>query len=352
MTNRHFNSPLAFIRILVLGVVLLTLSSFRAIASDTGTAELRGQVHGRGHTLDRIAPRHWTISPEAAERAFENGELRIVSERYAGRGVTGARRLEIELPDADGRIQAKWKPMPHRLDGINNSPRRELAAYEVQKLFLDAENYVVPTSGVRCIRAEEFIDSERHRSPTLPGTNCELGVLSLWLERVTLPDQLLDKNRFANEPVYARHLADFNLATYLMKHQDGRRGNFLVSTNDEDRRVFAIDNGVAFSGIWFNWFVPNWKKIRTPALRKVSVDRLRLLTREKLDELGVVVQLEWQEHSGVRVVEATRNLDSDDGVRSQGRVIQLGLEEDEIENLWERIEHLIEDVDDGEITVF
>ena len=352
MTIRHFDSPLGFVRALMLGSALLTLSSVQAVASNTGTAELRRQTQDGGDRFERSQSPHWPISPATSEQAFESGELRILSERYAGRGVTGARKLEIELPESGKRVEAKWKPMPRRLDAINNSPRRELAAYQIQKLFLDAENYVVPTSSVRCIRAEEFIDSKRHRSPTLPDTNCELGVLSLWLEQVTLPDPLFDKARFARDPVYARHLADFNLATYLMKHKDGRRGNFLVSTNDLDRRVFAIDNGVAFSGIWFNWFVPNWKKIRVPALRKSSVDRLRHLTHEKLEALGVVVQLEWQVQGGVRVVEPTQNLDPDDGVRSEGQIIQLGLEEDEIENLWERIEHLIEDVDDGEITTF
>jgi len=350
--KRHFNSPPGFIRAFLIALMTLALSSVHAVASNSEAAELRGQTGGRGNTLEKSDSRHWPVTPEAAEHAFEKGEIRIVSERYAGRGVTGARRLGIELPETGEELQAKWKPMPRRLDGINNSPRRELAAYQVQKLFLDSENYIVPTSSVRCIRADEFIDSKRHRTPTIPGTNCELGVLSLWLEQVKLPEPLFDEDRFAQDSVYAGYLADFNLATYLMKHKDGRRGNFLASTNDADRRVFAIDNGVAFSGILFNWFVPNWKKIRVPALRKASVDRLRKLEPKDIEPLGIVVQLEWQDHHGVQVVPPTVNIDPDDGVRSDGQTIQLGLDEDEIENLWERIEHLIEDVDDGKIKVF
>jgi len=46
------------------------------------------------------------------------------------------------------------------------------------------------------------------------------------------------------------------------------------------------------------------------------------------------------------------NLDPDDGVRIEGNTIQLGLSEDELEDVWERIKDLIEDVDEGDIAVF
>ena len=46
------------------------------------------------------------------------------------------------------------------------------------------------------------------------------------------------------------------------------------------------------------------------------------------------------------------NIDEDDGIRYENGRLQFGLTEDEIEDTWERIEDLIEDVDEGEIAVF
>ena len=39
-------------------------------------------------------------------------------------------------------------------------------------------------------------------------------------------------------------------------------------------------------------------------------------------------------------------------MRIEGKTLQFGLTDDEIEDVWERIQDLIEDVDDGEIPVF
>jgi hypothetical protein len=73
--------------------------------------------------------------------------------------VTGARRLEVDL---DKRVWVEWKPMPRLLDGINDSPRKELAAYQFQELFLDPGDYVVPTSAPCCLETAYFhADAER-----------------------------------------------------------------------------------------------------------------------------------------------------------------------------------------------
>jgi hypothetical protein len=51
----------------------------------------------------------------------------------------------------------------------------------------------------------------------------------LSLDEVTLPEELFETERFQQDVLDAEALADFNLATYLMKHQDGRLGHFLIS---------------------------------------------------------------------------------------------------------------------------
>ena len=180
-----------------------------------------------------------------------------------------------------------------------------------------------------------------------------LGVLSLWLQDVTLPRPLLDNARFRSDPTYAFYRANFNLLTYVIKHHDGREGNFLESKDEARPQVFAIDNGVAFGGPWYNWFVPNWSEIRVPALRKASIDRLRKVGEEQLHEfLGVLAQLELGDDGIFRNVPLGDNLDDDDGVRLEGNTLQFGLTEEEIDDVWERIEDLIEDVDEGDIAVF
>ena len=292
------------------------------------------------------------MSPDRAKTLLEHGRLEVVSERYAGRGVTGASRMEVRFPDDGGRLTVKWKSVPPGLDRFNNSPRREIAAYAVQRLVLDPEDFVVPLSVLRCLTAEELSGVGREPSGRVDSLACELGVFSVWLEDVTVPSPLFDPARFGADPVYAHYLANFNLLTYLIRHKDGRDGNFLAARDPERPIVFSVDNGVAWSGRIFNWFVPNWDEIRVPALRRRTVDRLRTLDRSDLLALGVVAQLEVDDDGVARPSPPGANFDPRHGARRSGRVIQLGLTRDEIEELEERIEELLEKVDEGEIQLF
>jgi hypothetical protein len=296
---------------------------------------------------------------------LDNGEIEVVEVTSAGGGTTGAREVAIRFPSRDVTARFKWKEMlpvrpwidwlptlPGRLDGINNSPRKEIAASKLQELFLEPEDYVVPPSALRCVSVADGVPEADIR-PQLEGMNCVLGLLTAWLRDVELPDPLLDPERFGRDPVYAYYLANLNLLTYLVAHHDGREGNFLVSKDDARRQVYAIDNGVAFGGLWYNWFVPNWCDLRVPALRRASIEKLRKLTRQHLQHvLGVVGQMELDEDGIFRRAAPGPNLDEDEGVRYVDGVLQLGLTSDEIEDVWERLEDLIEDVDEGDVAVF
>lgn len=292
---------------------------------------------------------NWPLDPRTLEEQLATGPIEILSERYAGAGMTGASRVELRLLDLDRTITAKWKRVPPFLDTLNNSPRRELAAYEVQKLVLEPEDYVVPTSVMRCIPASDFPEPRKHSSGPLPRSSCELGVFSVWIENVTLPDVLFDPERFEREPRYARHLGNFNITTYLIRHLDGRKGNFLVSTNETDRRVFSVDNGVAFGGIWYNWFVKNWHRIHVPALPSDSMGRMKRLRERDLDSLAVVAEMR-DAADGIWLPTApSAPLDEDKGAQLKDAIVQFGLTEDEIEDLYDRIEDLVDDVEDGDI---
>lgn len=295
---------------------------------------------------------NWIERPDHAVRTLAQGEIEVHRLEPTASGTGGAERVKLYLAGTDYRV--KIKEVPDDLDGINNAPRKELAAFAIQSLFLDPEDYVVPATTLRCVPMPLWRETHGGAgSPTVPGTSCVLVVSSMWLQDVTVPEVLLDRERFLSEPDYAYYMSNLNLFTYLVEHQDGREGNFLVSKDDR-RQVFAIDNGVAFGQPWpfYNWFVPNWDVLRVPAVRKDTVERLRALEREDLHVLLVVAQLEPDDQGILRLVPLGPPIYTDEGASRRETTVQFGLTADEIDGVWERIEQLIEDVDAGQLPVF
>ena len=211
-----------------------------------------------------------------AER--ERSVYRVDSAGAAGGGTTGAEERVVWLPDLGEDVKLKLKPVPGDLDGINNAPRKELASYLIQRLFLDPEDFVVPTTFTYCVDMESWRrEHGASAKPNVDGLRCVLVVNALWMKDVTLPDPLYDEERFLTDPTYAYFLSNFNLFTYVVGHRDGREGNFLVSKDDARRQIFAIDNGSTFNPWGYNYFVPNWDVIRVAAVRRDTVERLRKL---------------------------------------------------------------------------
>jgi len=143
-----------------------------------------------------------------------------------------------------------------------------------------------------------------------------------------------------------------NLLTYLIEHEDGREGNFLVSEIESDRRVFSIDNGVSFGAKMKNFFVPNWNKIRVPALRRATIERLHQVTPEHIEALGILAELRADESGILRPVAFSENVEPKKGARVAPGWIQLGLSRGEIKGLRKRIERLLANVDAGRQPVF
>ena len=173
-------------------------------------------------------------------------------------------------------IRAKWKIAPPGGTGFNNTPEREIAAYEAQKLFLDPADYVVPPIAGICVPLEEHAETLGAVDPTFPGTRCVFGVLAYWLEDVQ-DDGARDMDRIDRDPAYRDSLARLNLFTHLIDHRDPRDSNFLITRDPQRPRVFAIDNGLAFGGFQnpFTFYYGDWGEIRVPALRRADVERLR-----------------------------------------------------------------------------
>jgi hypothetical protein len=332
---------------------LLPLALLLACTSTLGPKNRSPVRFGEAPSASAEEPEPYRrVPPDRAYELLASADLELRSHREAGGGTTGAEKHTVYFASADVEMATKWKDVPGRLDGVNNSPRKELAAYAIQRIFLAPEDYVVPAAAARCATIETYRERHSSASPTVEGTECVLGVLSVWITHVTVPDELYDEERFLTDPQYAYYMSNFNLLTYLIDHRDGRDGNLLVSKNEGDRRVFAVDNGISFGPLVFNYFVPNWMKLRVAAVRKESIDRLREVRREDLDFLLVVAQLEVDDEGVLRAVPPGAPFDPDVGAVARSGSVQFGLTTSEIDDVFARVEALIEAVDEGRVPVF
>jgi len=292
------------------------------------------------------------LAPSEAERRLGHEPFEILEAERTASGVAGAQKWKVKF--RDGKVmKVKWKAAPHySADGWNNSPRREIAPYEIQKWFLDEPDYIVPTSELRCIPIgvyREKIDAAA--KPTIRGTTCVFGVLSSWLQGVEEPAQIWQPALFDENDYYRFSIAAVDVLTLLVGHQDGRPANFLWST-DGRHHVFSIDNGVSFDAFPFNPLVKNWNGLRVPALPKKIVERLDRIGPEKIARLAVLRQLEPDAEGVLRLVAPTENLDATVGSRMAQGKLQVGLRAKELRDIEDRIGHVLHVTESGQIPTF
>lgn len=305
-------------------------------------------------------PPNFPLPPAEAERRLGHDPFAIEEAEPTASGVAGAMKMRLRFEDGMV-LRVKWKTAPPKSgEGFNNSPRKELAAYEVQKLFLEPEDYVVPTTAVRCIPLERFRGVEPDAEPSFDGTRCVFGAFSLWLEDVRPAEQddtiprptpaqpfRVNESRFHEDSRYAESIGNVNLLGILIDHRDGRRANFLLSADEDEKRVYAIDNGISFGGLVYNYLVPNWNHLRVPALPEDSLERLLELAGRDVLALGVMAELRADEGGVLRPAEPGPNLDPETGTRVGDGVVQLGLSREEIQALAARLNRLLQDVETG-----
>ena len=299
------------------------------------------------------APSHaFPLPPADLEPLMRDARFEIRGVEHAGGGMMGARRIEAYFPSADRTLAFKWKRAPQGGEGWNNTPRREVAAYRIQQWFLPPESYVVPTTVARCIPLGEYGPIDPDAEPTFGGTRCVLGTLAVWLEDVEPPEVLLDEARFYRDARYARATAEYNLLTLLVGNRDTVVGNQLASTDPDAPRIYSIDNSISFRRELYNFFQPQWDRVRVPALPRDAVERLRRLGPADFDALRVVAELHLGDDGVFREAEPSAPFDADAGARRRDGVLQLGLEPGEIAALRERLARMLDAVDRGEIPLF
>ncbi len=271
-------------------------------------------------------------------------------------GVSGADKVLVTFPGLHKEIKFKWKAALSESDGLenyDNSIARNLAAYQIQKLFLDPEDYVIPTSMAFCIPSQHYSQFLGLKAtPQLAGSDCVLGNASVWMLDVQLPEVVFEEQHFLTDPNYAYFLSNLNIVAYLVEHRDGRSGNILASKDHSRPQLFFIDNDTTFGTNPYNPFARNWNIIRVPALRKETIDRLRQVKRKDLDFLGVVAQLDKGSDNVFRNVVPGKNRGAKKPVRISKNSVQFGLTKEQLSDVWMRLKQLIKKVDSGEIPVF
>jgi hypothetical protein len=247
-------------------------------------------------------------------------------------------------------LVAKWAPAARGGSAFNNEPRYEAAAYELQKLFLPEDEWVVPPTLLRAFPSD-YLDEYFPNAPrTFDDASSVVVAVQYWLLNVQ-SDDFWDEERFEADSVYARYLGNMNVLTHLIDHRDANTGNFLISSITQRPRVFSVDNGVAFRSQRSDRGYA-WRNLRVERLPHATVARLRTVTEEDLTRaLGVIAEFEIVD--GLLVARApTVNLDEGRGVRERDGVFQFGLTRAEIRDVGNRIAGLLKRVDEGKVTLF
>ena len=285
------------------------------------------------------------------ERELQTASLKIVSAQISRPKAQGDITLKAELSfGGQPPYRVKLRRAVPGAEEFNNRPRYDLAAYELQKLFLDPAEYVVPPTALRTVPLAELLPYAPAAQPTFEGSDEVFVVLQYWLHEVKVIEDVYDAQRFDDDFPYARNIGQLNVFTLLIAHGDSNVGNFLISRAPSGARVFSIDNGVAFA---FNESNRGeiWKPIRVNRIPSETVKRLRGITRDELERrLGIVGT--WRRENGRWVaVSSSDNLNASRGVRQAGDLVQMGLTRSEINDVWRRLKKLLDGVDAGEIGV-
>ncbi len=257
-------------------------------------------------------------------------------------------RAEVSFGGAPP-LRVKLRKAEPGADSFNNVPRYDIAAYELQKLFLDPAEYLVPPTTLRMVPLADFAKYSPGVARTFLAADQVLAVVQYWLSDIKVVADVYDPARFAADPVYARHIGQLNVLTYLIRHRDSNLGNFLLGKAEVGARVFSIDHGVAFASEESDRGEV-WKDMRVNQLPADTVERLRQVTPQLLAErLGVLAQWQLEGHSYVPVANG-ENLSENRGVRRSGNQLQMGLTKTEIRAVHRLLTKLLERVDSGEIT--
>jgi hypothetical protein len=262
-------------------------------------------------------------------------------------GIQGAKVLTLALPDAKARavFRAKWRP--YSVTSTVSEPRNELAAYAIQKLFLDAKDFVVPPVAGHCFPLEVYRRFEPDVQPSFPGLRCVFGFLSYWREDLVSLDAAedegwfdsdrgpFDERLFRHDPAYRRSIGELNLLTYFIDHDDGHSDQFMLSRQNGHASVVVVDNSMCLLSPWNDKLDrdEDWSRFQVPALPRRALERLIDLTDDAIAGLKTIEQ--YESRDGLLIPTSISDVpshgDSSAGVRWATRNrLEVGLTDREI----------------------
>lgn len=313
-------------------LLLVTAAATAVASSDLGAQDL-----------------HITLPVDSMDFLLRSAPMDIMD--VQGTRFQGDRTDRGTLVFDDGTsFMAQLAPAPRDGEEFNNVPRYELAAYEIQRLYLEEEELVVPPTAMRALDLDWYETLDPDVESTFRGINSVVVLIQSWVN-FTTDEDVWDEDRFSVDPLYARHWANLNLFTYLIRHSDSNTGNVRLSSFSTNPRLFAVDNGVAFNSIDSDRGT-RWRSLLVESFPAATVARLRTLTEDQLHEaLGVMVQ--WRiEDDRLVPMTPTENINARQGVRRRNGIVQFGLTRDEIDDTWYRIEVFLGQVDAGRYSTF
>jgi hypothetical protein len=295
------------------------------------------------------------------------GDLRILGMHDTPSGMQGAKLLTVQ-GNADGRsttFRVRWRAQSSA--DVINEPRKELAAYAVQKLFLDDHELVAPPTAAHCFPLAEYRRFVPQAKPSFGGADCVLGFATYWLEGVKSVSgareagwftegsegRLWDPQLFAKDAMYRASLGKCNLLTHLINHGDAHAQQLVFEKTPRGLRAYVVDNSIAFLSIKnpLMLFGEDWSKLQVPFLPPQAIDRLKALTERDLARLKTIQELELRAGRLVTTEPTNQQPSGDEGMMSlKGTRLRIGLTEAEIELVAERIRELLARPDLSKLT--
>lgn len=242
------------------------------------------------------------LDPLVVESWLGSDSLRVDGSAAPPGGDQGTKLFTVSIDEAGAThtFRAKWRGPS--TSGLINEPRKELAAYAVQKLFLEPDEYVAPPTAAHCFREQDYRAFSTEVDQPLPGTDCILGFLSLWLEDVKTVESahkagwlrdgenVWSPSLFAADAYYKRSIAHANLFMFAVNHGDPHPLQFILERLDPGVRIYVVDNSIAFRSIKNPkiLFETDWSQIQVPAFPQDTLARIRSLDDQDFARLGVL----------------------------------------------------------------
>jgi hypothetical protein len=221
--------PISYLKLIITIFLSISLLGCGVITGPQDYRSVEFTVKPEPHGENKFP--NWPVPPHLLEtevrKDFSAGErsgrIKPRPAQKTEHGISGPKKVTIFFPALAREISFKWKVSSDDFDNFNNSIAREIATYQIQKLFLDPEDYVVPATLAFCVEKEghaRIIDPDIE--PQIKGSQCIFGNASVWMQDVHIPEVLYNESRFLSEPNYAYYLSNFNILTYLVEHRDAR----------------------------------------------------------------------------------------------------------------------------------